>query len=62
MRIALGIEYDGGPYCGWQSQAEGITVQDTLQKALSEIAGDTIGIIAAGRTDTGVHGIEQVVH
>ncbi|MEQ1590472.1 MAG: tRNA pseudouridine(38-40) synthase TruA [Gallionella sp.] len=62
MRIALGIEYDGGLYCGWQSQAEGITVQDTLQKALSEIAGDTIGIIAAGRTDTGVHGIEQVVH
>ncbi len=62
MRIALGVEYDGSPYCGWQSQAEGITVQDTLQKALSEIAGETIGIIAAGRTDTGVHGIEQVVH
>ncbi len=62
MRIALGIEYDGSPYCGWQSQAEGITVQDTLQKALSEIAGETIGVHAAGRTDTGVHGIEQVVH
>ncbi len=62
MRIALGVEYDGSPYCGWQSQAEGITVQDTLQKALSEIAGEAIGVIAAGRTDTGVHGIEQVVH
>ncbi len=62
MRIALGIEYDGSPYCGWQSQAEGLTVQDTLQTALSGIAGETIGVIAAGRTDTGVHGLEQVVH
>lgn len=62
MRIALGIEYDGSPYCGWQSQAEGVTVQDTLQKALSEIAGETISVNAAGRTDTGVHGLEQVVH
>ena len=62
MRIALGIEYDGSSYCGWQSQAEGVTVQDTLQAALSEIAGERIGIIAAGRTDTGVHGMEQVVH
>lgn len=62
MRIALGIEYDGKPYCGWQSQAEGVTVQDTLQAALSEIAGEKIGVIAAGRTDTGVHGLEQVVH
>jgi tRNA pseudouridine38-40 synthase len=62
MRIALGIEYDGSPYCGWQSQAEGLTVQDTLQAALSGISGETLGVIAAGRTDTGVHGIEQVVH
>jgi tRNA pseudouridine38-40 synthase len=62
MRIALGIEYDGSPYSGWQSQAEGITVQDTLQAALSEVAGEAISVIAAGRTDTGVHGIEQVVH
>ncbi|MGB7650776.1 MAG: tRNA pseudouridine(38-40) synthase TruA [Gallionella sp.] len=62
MRIALGIEYDGSPYCGWQSQAEGLTVQDTLQAALSAIAGEDISVMAAGRTDTGVHGIEQVVH
>jgi tRNA pseudouridine38-40 synthase len=62
MRIALGIEYDGSSYCGWQSQAEGLTVQDTLQAALSGIAGETLGVIAAGRTDTGVHGLEQVVH
>ena len=62
MRIAIGVEYDGLPYCGWQSQAEGGTVQDTLQRALSQIAGETISIIAAGRTDTGVHALEQVVH
>lgn len=62
MRIALGVEYDGRPYCGWQSQAEGLTVQDALQAALSQIAAEKIGVIAAGRTDTGVHGIEQVVH
>jgi tRNA pseudouridine38-40 synthase len=67
MRIALGVEYDGRPYCGWQSQADGKTVQDTLQCALSQIAGEQpageqVSIIAAGRTDTGVHALEQVVH
>jgi len=67
MRIALGVEYDGRPYCGWQSQADGQTVQDTLQHALSQIAGEQpasepISVIAAGRTDTGVHALEQVVH
>ncbi len=67
MRIALGLEYDGAPYFGWQSQPDGNTVQDTLQHALSEIAGrqscaDAIAVTAAGRTDTGVHAVEQVVH
>jgi len=62
MRIALGVEYDGSSYYGWQSQAEGQTVQDTLQAALSQIAVEQISVIAAGRTDTGVHAIEQVVH
>ena len=62
MRIALGVEYDGRPYCGWQSQTDGQTVQDTLQLALSRIAGEPISIIAAGRTDTGVHALEQVAH
>jgi tRNA pseudouridine38-40 synthase len=72
MRIALGVEYDGSPFCGWQSQADGRTVQDTLQRALSQIAGgqiadeqtaaEHISVIAAGRTDTGVHALEQVVH
>ena len=67
MRIALGVEYDGTPFSGWQSQPDGQTVQDRLQHALGEIAGDQaeggiIPVIAAGRTDTGVHAIEQVVH
>lgn len=62
MRIALGVEYDGRPYCGWQSQPGGLTIQDTLQRALSRIADTPILIHAAGRTDTGVHALEQVVH
>jgi tRNA pseudouridine38-40 synthase len=62
MRIALGVEYDGSPFFGWQSQAEGKTVQDALQYALSQIAEEQISVIAAGRTDTGVHALEQVVH
>ena len=62
MRIALGIEYDGSPYYGWQSQPDGRTVQDVLQAALKHISGESISIIAAGRTDTGVHALEQVIH
>src|SRR3989338_3640301 len=62
MRIALGVEYDGRPFYGWQSQADRRTVQDNLQAALGQIAGEPISIIAAGRTDTGVHALEQVVH
>lgn len=62
MRIALGLEYDGSCYYGWQSQPHGNTVQDVLQRALSTIACAPISVIAAGRTDTGVHALEQVVH
>ena len=62
MRIALGVEYDGSGYCGWQSQPDGRTVQDALQLALSQVASASISVIAAGRTDTGVHALEQVIH
>lgn len=62
MRIALGIEYDGSSYNGWQSQPDGRTVQDALQLALSQVAGESIAVVAAGRTDTGVHALEQVIH
>lgn len=62
MRIALGVEYDGHPFFGWQSQADGNTVQDALQAALGAIANEPVAVVAAGRTDTGVHALEQVVH
>ena len=62
MRIALGVEYFGSSFHGWQSQTNGGTVQDALQAALGEIAGQPIGVICAGRTDAGVHASHQVVH
>ena len=62
MRIALGVEYDGRPYLGWQSQPVGATVQHSLQQALSRIADAPVSVVAAGRTDAGVHALEQVVH
>ena len=62
MRIALGIEYDGRAFAGWQTQLHGNTVQDTLERALGVIAGVEIATIAAGRTDAGVHALQQVVH
>lgn len=62
MRIALGIEYDGRPWCGWQSQPSGCGVQDQLERALSTVAGQPVRTHAAGRTDAGVHALLQVVH
>ncbi len=62
MRIALGIEYDGRPYCGWQYQDHSPSVQATLEQALSSVAAQPVRVICAGRTDTGVHAAEQVVH
>ncbi len=63
MKIALGIEYDGSHFSGWQMQPHGIrTVQGELEKALSIIANEKIQVVCAGRTDTGVHATGQVVH
>ena len=62
MRIALGIEYDGATFTGWQTQSDGRGVQDTLESALAKIAGTAVATICAGRTDTGVHALDQVVH
>lgn len=62
MRIALGIEYCGTDFRGWQSQADGGTVQDALETALATIAGVPVGTLCAGRTDAGVHATQQVVH
>ncbi|MFT3758807.1 tRNA pseudouridine(38-40) synthase TruA [Thauera sp.] len=61
-RIALGIEYAGDAFCGWQSQAHGRTVQDVLEQALTEIAAGPVRLHCAGRTDTGVHASAQVAH
>lgn len=62
MRIAIGLEYDGRGFCGWQSQPSGCGVQDYLEKAVAEIAGEQLTVTAAGRTDTGVHASYQVAH
>ena len=61
-RIALGIEYDGSAYAGWQQQAHARGVQDELQRALGGIAGHEVSLTAAGRTDAGVHALMQVAH
>ena len=61
-RIALGVEYFGSRFRGWQSQAGGGTVQDALEAALAKIVGAPIGTLCAGRTDAGVHATQQVVH
>ena len=62
MRLALGIEYDGSRFLGWQTQPGGGTVQDVLQTAMAAIAGEEVNVICAGRTDRGVHACEQVIH
>lgn len=62
MRIAANVTYDGHGYCGWQSQSSGCGVQDYVEAAIAEIAGDNVRVHAAGRTDTGVHALAQVIH
>jgi tRNA pseudouridine38-40 synthase len=62
VRIALGVEYEGSGFCGWQSQAGGGAVQDALEAALSMVADAPTRVVCAGRTDAGVHAIGQVVH
>lgn len=61
-RHALGLSYRGIAYHGWQSQPDGLTVQDRLEAALSAFADRPVRTICAGRTDAGVHALNQVVH
>ena len=61
-RIALGIEYDGSRFLGWQTQPGGGTVQDALEAAVAVIAGEQVSLTCAGRTDRGVHARAQVAH
>ncbi len=62
MRLALGLQYDGAAFHGWQTQAGGGTVQDAVEDALGRLAGAPVPTICAGRTDAGVHATYQVVH
>ncbi|HVF15453.1 MAG TPA: tRNA pseudouridine(38-40) synthase TruA [Steroidobacteraceae bacterium] len=62
MRIALGIEYDGSAFRGWQTQEQAIGIQSLVEKALAGVADHPVEVLAAGRTDAGVHALMQVVH
>ena len=61
-RIVAGIEYDGSGFSGWQWQTHQRSVQLVLEQALSKVANHPVTVICAGRTDTGVHALEQVIH
>jgi tRNA pseudouridine38-40 synthase len=61
-RLALGLSYRGSAYQGWQSQPSGRTVQDRTEAALSAFAAQAVSTVCAGRTDSGVHALNQVVH
>ena len=62
MRIAIGIEYDGTAYNGWQRQRTGLGVQERLERAIAEVADQPVEVTCAGRTDAGVHASGQVAH
>jgi tRNA pseudouridine38-40 synthase len=62
QRLALGLSYRGSAYHGWQSQPDGCTLQDRVEAALSEFAAAPVATVCAGRTDTGVHALNQVLH
>lgn len=62
LRIALGVEYDGSRYFGWQRQAKSPSIQENLELALGKVANHPVVTFCAGRTDTGVHASNQVIH
>ena len=62
MKYAACIEYDGTPYFGWQRLSHGPSVQAEVEKSLSKVANHVVELVCAGRTDSGVHGIGQIVH
>jgi tRNA pseudouridine38-40 synthase len=61
-RYKLTIEYDGGPFVGWQRQENGLSVQQALEQAIAAFSGETVVVKGAGRTDAGVHALGQVAH
>ncbi len=62
MRFAGIVEYDGSDFCGWQRQSHSPSVQAAVERAISRVANHEVGIACAGRTDTGVHALAQVIH
>jgi tRNA pseudouridine38-40 synthase len=62
VRVALGLEYDGSAFRGWQSQAHAVGIQAVVEQALAVVADHPVEVVAAGRTDAGVHALMQVVH
>ena len=60
--IKMIIEYDGTSYCGWQRQPNGDTIQEIIENSLKKITGQDINLIASGRTDAGVHAVQQVAN
>jgi tRNA pseudouridine38-40 synthase len=61
-RYRITLEYDGGPFVGWQRQDNGPSIQAALEDALFRMSGETVTVVGAGRTDAGVHALGQVAH
>lgn len=62
QKLALGIEYDGSMYCGWQKQKYQPSIQNCIERALNKITSESVTVFCGGRTDSGVHALEQVIH
>ena len=62
QRYKITVEYDGSPFCGWQMQDNGPSVQGALTDALKALTQETVAVQGAGRTDAGVHALAQVAH